>query len=342
MKTQDLQGRLFQPGFIADVPTGNLVWVDPVHGNDDLAARHRLTVPFKTLPKARDAAKSGDTIMVLPGTYNANDLLRNGVNWHFFNGAKVAYSESNTLAIFDTNGTTATSVVTGHGEFSNAASAGSKQVVNFADGASSLSICARRLLSSGNCIKAPAASGTLVLDVSEDIDGTSEPIWITGGCEVRVRAYLIRSSTASAVRMSAGRAEIDAYYIRSYSSVTQDGTIRMDGGSGMTSVRAFEIFGQNRPGVLYNASSSSTKIHIHGARILSLGTSSNGRAVHIATGVSDGVRMDSCVLVASGDKSLFASSPSTRVHVLNGLAVNIAVQNVSAIGGTISQNSNIN
>jgi len=54
----------------SDVPTGNLLWVDAVNGINALAMRGRMTIPFKTLTAAKDAAVSGDTIMVLPGTYN--------------------------------------------------------------------------------------------------------------------------------------------------------------------------------------------------------------------------------------------------------------------------------
>lgn len=94
MTIRDIQGRLFQPGFIADIPSGNLVWVDPVNGNDGMAVRGRMTVPFKTLGAAKTAAASGDTIVVLPGEYNAKDLLKNGVNWHFLPGAVVRYTTS--------------------------------------------------------------------------------------------------------------------------------------------------------------------------------------------------------------------------------------------------------
>ena len=57
MTIRDTLGRVFQPGLIADIPTGNLLWVDAVNGNDDLAVRGRMTVPFKTLTKAKEAAK---------------------------------------------------------------------------------------------------------------------------------------------------------------------------------------------------------------------------------------------------------------------------------------------
>ena len=39
-----------------EVPAGNLLWVDAVNGIDALAARGRMTVPFKTLTAAKNAA----------------------------------------------------------------------------------------------------------------------------------------------------------------------------------------------------------------------------------------------------------------------------------------------
>jgi hypothetical protein len=48
--------------------------------------------PFTTLAAAKAAAQSGDTIVVGPGTYIENDLLKDGVNWLFAPGALVTYS----------------------------------------------------------------------------------------------------------------------------------------------------------------------------------------------------------------------------------------------------------
>lgn len=48
--------------------------------------------PFTSLGAAKAAAQSGDTIVVGPGTYIENDLLKDGVNWLFAPGALVTYS----------------------------------------------------------------------------------------------------------------------------------------------------------------------------------------------------------------------------------------------------------
>ena len=49
-------------------------------------------VEFSTLTDAKNYATSGDLITVLPGVYNENNLLKDGVNWHFMPGARVEYT----------------------------------------------------------------------------------------------------------------------------------------------------------------------------------------------------------------------------------------------------------
>jgi hypothetical protein len=48
--------------------------------------------PFTTLTAAKAAAEAGDTIVVSPGTYTENDLLKDGVNWLFLEGAIVDWN----------------------------------------------------------------------------------------------------------------------------------------------------------------------------------------------------------------------------------------------------------
>lgn len=72
------------------------------NGNDALG--NRKGSPFRTLTAARDASLSGDTILVFPGNYtntptdtttNNINLLKNGVNWFFHDGANVYQSATN-------------------------------------------------------------------------------------------------------------------------------------------------------------------------------------------------------------------------------------------------------
>jgi hypothetical protein len=98
---------------------GNGVFVDAVNGNDGTGARGSITTSFQTITAAKTAAAAGDTIFVLPGTYPENDLLKDGVNYHFFIGAMVTNSSSS-VGIFDDTTTVAAAVtcqVTGDGNF---------------------------------------------------------------------------------------------------------------------------------------------------------------------------------------------------------------------------------
>lgn len=113
--------------------TGKTLWVDSVYGSDSTGTRQRKDKPFLTLNAAKVAAQSGDTIVVLPGTYNEKNLLKDGVNWHFINGAIVSYVGSTTGGIFDDgpNGANGdiTSKITGYGTFKITNNATSSDVV---------------------------------------------------------------------------------------------------------------------------------------------------------------------------------------------------------------------
>jgi len=70
-------------GGITSLPVGNFVFVNPL-GNDGTGAREDESKPFLTLNAAKNAAISGDTILVYGGVYNeANQLHKDGVKWDF-------------------------------------------------------------------------------------------------------------------------------------------------------------------------------------------------------------------------------------------------------------------
>lgn len=108
---------------LSTIPSGNMLFVDAVNGVDATGTRGRQDKPFLTLTAAKAAASSGDTIHVGPGVYNENNLLKNGVNWHFELGAKVSYVAPSVPAggIFDDSTTGANAAIvcriTGFGIF---------------------------------------------------------------------------------------------------------------------------------------------------------------------------------------------------------------------------------
>jgi hypothetical protein len=90
-------------------------------GSDSSGARNREDLPYLTLSAAKAAAVSGDTIIVEAGTYSENNLLKNGVNWHFMPGAIVSYVDADAIngyGIFDDRATGACVCrITGGGTF---------------------------------------------------------------------------------------------------------------------------------------------------------------------------------------------------------------------------------
>lgn len=105
---------------LASVPSTNTLWVDK-GGSDGTGTRGDEAKPYLTLTAAKTAAQAGDLIRVRPGTYDERNLLKDGVNWHFENGAVVHYTGAEDGGIFDDGVTGANGAVackiTGAGVF---------------------------------------------------------------------------------------------------------------------------------------------------------------------------------------------------------------------------------
>jgi hypothetical protein len=61
-------------------PTGNLLRVDQIYGNDSVALQAPYTIPFKTIVAALGMASSGQTVWIYPGVYNENITIPEGVS----------------------------------------------------------------------------------------------------------------------------------------------------------------------------------------------------------------------------------------------------------------------
>lgn len=214
--------------FTRDLPTGNLVWVDQVNGNDSLAVRGQRGVPFKTLTAAKNAAKpavfqsgelteSGDTIVVLPGIYHDQNLAKAGVNWHFMNGAKVEgvstddWQNPDDSALFDVQ-ENARMVISGEGEFD---SGDCKTVLAVTEGGADVTFRGRRLVASTWGVRVTADSE---VHVAVDYLASNE-----GSCldvrdgVVHVEARELVALTVAGIALyfqSAGEAHVKASKIR--------------------------------------------------------------------------------------------------------------------------------
>ena len=328
MTIRDNLGRLYQPGVITDVPTGNLLWVDAINGNDDLAARGRMTVPFKTLTKAKNAAVSGDTIIVLPGTYNENNLLKNGVSWHFLPGAIVSYSGSGAAAIFDTssNGTNGAvlSIVSGWGDFANGSSVATGHVVHSVASGSAINIQAERMATGGTaaCVKLVHTYGKCSIEVKADIEASSgRAVEIGGGSGSDnanvIRAYKLYSSGGPALYVGAGNVDLQAHYISS----SADAAVSIAGSTGSNIViQAYELSSSSSHAVHYNATNN-PDLTIIGARIKCNYDNSNFHSIYVAAGGSDHIRLAGCSLLAFNASSKAFSAVSNTTVQFHGLSI---------------------
>lgn len=100
--------------FYPNMPTGNLIFVDPINGNDSTGSAGSNT-PFLTLSAALSAYAAGHTIYVFPGEYSITAPLTGG-NWYFCPGSTVTYDVYDDLNhIFEIS--SGDCLVFGHGKF---------------------------------------------------------------------------------------------------------------------------------------------------------------------------------------------------------------------------------
>lgn len=93
------------PNALNEVLLGNCVHVMVNLGDDATGVRNRLDLPFKTLFAAKSVAVAGDTVVVWPGSYPTSaDLMVDGVNWWFVEGAEVSITGPTLNTIFDDKG----------------------------------------------------------------------------------------------------------------------------------------------------------------------------------------------------------------------------------------------
>jgi hypothetical protein len=311
------------------IPTGKLVWVDAENGNDKLAARSRLGVPFKTLTAAKNAAQAasggqaGDTIMVMPGIYNENNLLKNGVNWHFLPGAVVHFTSTGAAAIFSAT-TAVEASITGHGIFKISAdptTSGndtSRRVIH-ASAASILHVEALDLTSDVAEAVNIVSDSSLHLNARNILSPVDALSVNSSAASVRVYAESIKTTGLSAfgIYLSAGSLSVRAQEIISESWAAINAS-----GAGMdVEVQAALISGGS-DAVFYEGYLS--RLRIVGARIKAAG----GYAVYLDGSTPEGLTLTACSLVPDGTgDSIYSTNAATVccAGVVSKTAVNTAV-----------------
>ncbi len=148
--------------------------------------RHDESKPFVTISAAITAAASGETVIVLPGTYAEKVILKTGVNLHFFNGAKVSFpaAANNDCALNDNNAAVVC-FITGFGEF-EVTDAGNaftgNQGLRIQHASTVLKIQCKSIKGADRGISQEAAA---TIEVWGDVDsGTAEAIRCGGGTQI--------------------------------------------------------------------------------------------------------------------------------------------------------------
>ncbi len=167
-------------------PTALTIWVDSVNGNDTTGERGKMAKPVLTLTKAKTLAQSGDLIVVRPGTYNENDLAKNGVSWYFQPGAKVSYTSGgdSSVAVFNVASNEVCSVL-GDGEFYNMHGSSSSRYVLYVRDGSKCVFRAKWVQSARSAIFVDAGStGYANIDILDSL--RSDDLSNSGSCAARL------------------------------------------------------------------------------------------------------------------------------------------------------------
>ena len=108
-------------GFSSSVLVNETVYVDALNGSDSAGVRGDMSLPYLTISGANQTAITGDTVHVRPGTYQENDIIKDGVAYYFDKGAIIhpleALQVSDNKAIIDIDNHTNKAIVLGYGVF---------------------------------------------------------------------------------------------------------------------------------------------------------------------------------------------------------------------------------
>lgn len=105
----------------SSVLVNETLYVDPVNGDDAEAVVGDMSKPYATITAAKTAASVGDIVHVRPGTYQEDDITKDGVAMYFDFGAIVHPTDAQQIAsgksIIDVSAYTNKLIILGYGEF---------------------------------------------------------------------------------------------------------------------------------------------------------------------------------------------------------------------------------
>ncbi len=286
MKVRNAEGLLS-----TEVPIGRLVWVDSLNGIDQLAARGRMTLPFRTLAAAAAAAVSGDTVVVLPGYYDQTiiNLAKNGVNWHFMNGVTITPNGVSASAVFDVSSSMSFNV-TGHAVIQNAISG--KRILNVTSGATSsiVHFSCYSMASDAEAVKIDGSSNTVLVEAESASSDNASAVYTIAG------TVISRIKTLSTL-FGAPALQVDGGNVKVFSDVLVGVLVK----GGTTFIKASVIGSSGSHAVEYNVTTTGLLTIVDALLDCYANSSTSLFPLYITNGSNGAgmaaVRLNRCVLV---------------------------------------------
>ncbi len=177
----------------------------------------RFDLPFLTITAAQTAATSGQTIVVYPGTYTDFNLGKDGVNYHFTNGAVIACTTHDMWIASDTSYT-----ITGDGEFVTTTG----DLFNIS-GTTILWVDCKRMSSTNSFSIETYTTATLYLNIKEDYVNTlNRHFSLNNDSSIYVSARLI-SLSAGGYAVATSTSSTTSLYINA-ERIVSAGTTMFD------------------------------------------------------------------------------------------------------------------
>lgn len=197
------------------------------------------TLAKLTIGNAALTSVAGEKIIVLDGTYDERNVLKDRVDIHFVSGSGVDYDGVGSGAIFDdvTAGTPLRCRVTGNGFIRNNGTGAIKDAIRINNTSSELYVEAQEIFGAGRAL---AVTTGFVLVKADRILSTSQSVNNTGG-QLHVQSAEVYSSNDTCIDVSGdSHSQINAAYIHTIDATGVAVTIP-SGGAGLQVNDAFIV-----------------------------------------------------------------------------------------------------